>query len=354
MWDLFHSFDENSKAGMSQEDDDGSIKQSDEDEQWKRHRQPLRRTCTYCASNDVALRDGTLSCQECQTVFGRSIDCVAEWRFHGGEDAHAHATDTRRCGPPVRSLLPALDTGVTCAPGASGGGDSGAACHSGIGRALQRLQMWRSLTHRERNLFHIFDTMAVSSANHGISPCILEAAKHLYKRVADQKLSRGENRRALVASSVYVACKQNCVPRSLREVADMFDVRTAAMTKACKQFQEIMRSSLVSSRPEDFVPRFCSRLGLSADTQALCRAVVERASALGVCADCTPPSLVAGAIALCCDAVGAPVCRRRVADACMLSDVTVAKCHKRLLKEREALMALTPPGKKIENESPDT
>jgi transcription initiation factor TFIIIB Brf1 subunit/transcription initiation factor TFIIB len=68
----------------------------------------------------------------------------------------------------------------------------------------------------------------------------------------------------MMAPSFYVACKSNGVPRSVNEIAAMFNVRDTVMRKGCSLFQaSVHMDDMESSAPSDFVGRFCSRLEMA-------------------------------------------------------------------------------------------
>ena len=68
------------------------------------------------------------------------------------------------------------------------------------------------------------------------------------------------------------------VPRSAKEIADIFQLSVTHMTKGCKKFDEIMninkqanrKITLSSSKSDDFIKRFCSKLSLDNDIAELC------------------------------------------------------------------------------------
>jgi transcription initiation factor TFIIB len=205
-------------------------------------------------------------------------------------------------------------------------------------RMLSKYQMWSSMTYRQRTLCAVFDALTANAAQHGIPACILEEAKAFYKRMSEAKIWRGENREALVATSLYMACKTNGVPRSVKEIAAMFNVRTAAMTKGCRHFIATLGLAVDSSGSLDFVARFCSRLSLSSDATRLVRTILERAEELDIMAESMPTTVVAGAIALAGTELGLGLRPVDVACACFLAPVTVHKCHKQLLLHRDELL----------------
>jgi transcription initiation factor TFIIB len=218
-------------------------------------------------------------------------------------------------------------------------------------RIVQRYQFWNSMSYKERTLYAVFDQLSSNAANHGIPSCIIEEAKVLYKRMTELKVSRGENRQALIAASVYISCKTNQVPRSVKEIASMFNIRVPAMTKGCKLFHQLMVTLPVkSSAPDDFVGRFCSKLGLDANIVKLCRHIVQRADELCVVGESTPPSIVAGSLQLLNTELKLGIPKASLADACHISQVTIAKCFKRMQEHKHLLLPadfLDPPAAKF-------
>lgn len=306
--------------------------------------------CPFCATAEqTTLVDGNETCRACNSIVGRFLDHGAEWRFYASDDARG--PDPTRCCPPSSELLPTL--GCVVSGGFGGGGygigGGGGASGSGTGtgasgdgpsasRLVQRYQIWNSLSYRQRTLCGVFDLLAVNASQNGIPSCILEEAKSMYKRVSDAKITRGENRHALIASCLYMACKSSKVPRSLKEVAAMFDVRVNAMTKSCRLFQQTIRMELSSSAPQDFVGRFCSKLGMSDEVTAMSRRVLERADQMAIVCESTPPAVVAGVIQLVCSELGLAVDKQALADVCHVSPVTITKCYKRLATYRDHLL----------------
>lgn len=293
--------------------------------------------CPHCSSRKIESRYGNYECMECNTIVNRMIDNSPEWRFYGNEDNRA--SNPTRCGPPSSSLMPGLGSSVQGFSSSRshftkwGLGSNGGSC-----KALQKLHMWNAMTHRERTLYHVFEVISTVSNNNGIALCIVEEAKSLYKRVSESRITRGENRKAIIACSVYVACKSNGVPRSIKEISLMFDVNKCAMTKACKIFQDFLCHNLISSGPNDFVARFCSKLNLGPDVLSTCREIIRIIDDRCITTDSTPPSLVASVILMCCNASDIRLPKSQIAEECQLSQVTITKCYKILMRHANVLL----------------
>ena len=303
--------------------------------------------CPYCGSSTIAEHDGNCMCMSCNSLVGRQIDYKAEWRFFGAEDTRT--CNPTRCYPPSNGLIQTLGTVVAAAPRRHASHwrnrtEATAAAQqtsASAGRTMQKYQVWSSMSYRDRVLCRVFDQLAVCASQHGLPACILEEAKGLYKRVSEARITRGENRAAVIAVCMYVACKRNGVPRSIREVGEMFSIRSCAMTKATHTVQSVVADAdAASSEPSDFLGRFCSRLGMPDHAVRMTRGVVARADELALVCDAMPPSIVGGAILLVGARLGLAIDRDAIAAACVIAPVTVTKMFKRLSQHEAELLLL--------------
>lgn len=284
--------------------------------------------CEHCKSTNVILDEGNYTCRSCGTLFSRFIDSNAEWRFYGCDDSKAN--DPTRCGLPTNDLLP--DSSLCSMIGFTSN-------ESHDIRIMRKYHMWNCMTYKERSLYNIFDTLTVNAVNNGIPKSIIEEAKVLYKKLSEMKISRGENRSGLIASSIYMSCKNNKVPRSTKEIAKIFNLKVTTMTKGCKKFQEIMKMNMDSTNAEDFICRFCSKLNLDKNARDLCKLVVRKAEELAIVSENTPPSIAAGSIYLCSVLCNWQITKKELGEACEISQVTISKCHKKLFTYRAMLFS---------------
>ena len=279
----------------------------------KTDEKPKKFACVCKDAKDI-LVDGNYS------IIGRYIDNGAEWRYYGADDNKS--SDPTRCGLPTNELLPDSSLGSMI------GFSFNESYHI---RIMRKYHMWNSMSYKERSLFNIFETLTINAVNHGISKSIIEEAKVLYKQISETKISRGDNRSGLIASSIYVSCKNNKVPRSTKEIAKIFNLKPTTFTRVCKKFQEIMKINMDTTTADDFVNRFCSKLGLDNIKKELCRKVVKIAEENSFVSENTPPSVVAGSIYLCNIKYNWEISKKELALACDISQVTVSKCYKKLV-----------------------
>ena len=283
--------------------------------------------CNSCQSDDVVLDEGNYMCKQCNCIISRYIDPNAEWRFYGHEDNKS--SDPTRCGAPTNDLLPNSSLGsiISCQM-----------FESYSMKLIRKYHMWNSMTYKERSLFNIFDTITVNAINSGISPTIIEEAKNLYKTMSESRISRGDNRSGLIASSIYMSCKRNKVPRTAKEIAKIFNLKNTTMTKGCKKFQDIMKMHVASTTAEDFIERFCSKLNLSSEIRELCKHIIKKSLELNIVSSNTPPSLAAATIYMSVEITKSDVSKKDISVICEISQVTLMKCFKKMYEYRSLLL----------------
>eukprot|EP00798_Chlamydomonas_sp_ICE-L_P028821 gene28821-32010_t len=328
--------------------------------------------CTYCnVRSHLATIDGLVTCSGCNSVLDRLIDYGAEWRYYTSEAAHGGGVDTTRCCPPSNILLPTLGSIImhgcynnsgnrgTCAQTqgkphlllnnklADGGEGEGADECDGKGEGKDevegdgkfRYHMWSSMSYRERSLCSVFEQLSLIALRNGIPHIILEEAKCLYKKVSAIKVTRGDNRKALVACSMYMACKFNKVPRNTKEIAELFEISSRVITRGCKLFQQAVDVDIDSSRPEDYIRRFCSRLHMDSTELEFTEYIVLTADELDIVCDFIPTSVVSGAIYMTATELNVSISKSDIANVCHISEMTLMKCYKRLCEHRGAILA---------------
>jgi len=278
-------------------------------------------SCKHCQKSDmVGLEDGLYTCASCFTLTDRYIDVGAEWRYYGADDNKQ--ADPTRCGLPSNELLPNSSMGSMIGFGNN---------ETYAIRIMRKYHMWNSMTYKERSLYNIFDILTINATNHGIAKSIIEEAKMLYKNVSETKISRGDNRNGLIASCMYMACKNSKVPRSAKEIAKIFNLKVTTITRGCKLYQDLMKVNVESTTADDFINRFCSHMNMSAEMRDICKKIVSIVEEKSYVSENTPPSIAAATIFLCNEKMGWNMQKKQVADGCDISQVTMIKCYKKLL-----------------------
>ncbi len=290
--------------------------------------------CSSCQSDKIISNNGELICEKCGTIQEEILAYDAEWRYYGPEDTKS--SDPTRCGMPTNELLPQSSQGSTI---------SFKWGESWEMRKIRNYHGWHAMPYKERSLYNVFEHIQSKALLQGITPCIIEEAKVLYKTISEVKISRGQNRNGIIASCIYKACKQKNVPRSHKEIATIFDISVKHMTRGCKRFDEIMNqikqenksSDIVGSKSTDYIQRFCSKLNLGENILNICKHTCNKAEEFSLVSENTPPSIAAGTIFLVCSLLSLSISKTQISEICKISEVTISKCYKKLLKYHKHL-----------------
>jgi transcription initiation factor TFIIB len=279
-------------------------------------------TCCNQSENERVINDVTV-CNLCGNVVSNIID-TPEWRFYGADDTKS--TDPTRCGMPVNILLPDSSVGSVISKQYSKDPNM---------FQVKRYQEWTSMTYKERSVYKIFNELTTICKKNNIPSKIETEAKSLYKIITTTKITRGNNRKGIIASCLYFACKNCNVARSQKEIAKMFYIKIPVMTKGCKLFQEIIQLSNKKTRcsesksivPDDFIDRFCNRLDLSEKQTNDIKSFHKK---FKIISDVRPDSYACGLIMLYGKLNDIDITKCKLSDISNISEVTINKCYKKI------------------------
>ena len=275
--------------------------------------------------------NGIIQCKCCLN-FISNISDNPEWRYYGSNDTKS--SDPTRCGMPVNSLLPESSVGSSISYNKN----------SKTMNQIRKYQQWNGMPYKERSLYKVFVEIQEICKKSGLSTKIINESKALYKIISSTKISRGSNRKGIIAACVYYACKECKVPRSSKEVADMFSIDITIMTRGCKKCQEIIHqdkenktriAKSVSIKPQDFIKRFCNRLKLEKEVTGHIMHICNIAVDNNIISENTPPSIAAGCIFYYSKEYKLNITKKQISDVCKISEVTINKCTKKIELEEK-------------------
>jgi transcription initiation factor TFIIB len=279
-----------------------------------------------CGSYNIIKDESMYICLNCSNILDIVMDSTAEWRYYGSDDNKY--SDPSRCGLPTNTLLPKSSLGSVV---------GGFGKESRDLQCVRRLQVWNSMPYYERKLLSVFDKLTSNTQNKGIPTKVLHDAKILYKEASVKKISRGDNNEGLIASCLYHACIINNVPRSPKEIAEMSNISQVILTKGNVRFQKLMPINVECSAPKDYISRFGSQLNLSKNQINDCIKLSEFLEKEEIINDNSPTSSSAGIIYYYICYLNFNVSKKIIAKICGVSEVTITKCNKNLIKYKDVI-----------------
>ncbi|XVF09179.1 hypothetical protein REPUB_Repub07fG0069400 [Reevesia pubescens] len=123
----------------------------------------------------------------------------------------------------------------------------------------------------------------------GLVTTIKDRANEIYKKVEDQKLLRGRNQDAIMAACLYIACRQENKPRTVKEICSVVNGTTKREIGRAKEFivkhleLEMGQSMEIGTiHAGDYMRRFCSNLGMTNQEVKAAQEAVQKSEELDI------------------------------------------------------------------------
>ncbi|KAI7903985.1 cyclin-like protein [Cokeromyces recurvatus] len=271
---------------------------------------------------------GDLVCGDCGLVLGdRIIDTRSEWRTFANDEGD----DPSRVGAAANPLLDGnqLDTVISRRDGGTG-----------AAKDLNKVHGRATAVKGERNLVQAYKEISAMCDSISLSKIVSDTAKQLYKRVEDEKLLRGKSSDAIIAACIFIACRQEKVGRTFREICALTRVPKKEIGRCYKSLQAKLQTNTSIMNSEDLMLRFCSNLQLPNYVQKAGIDLVKHAKEHGTLAGKSPISVAAACIYLVSYLYRQPKSTRDIAHVAGVSEVTIKSAYKSLYAERFNLVHL--------------
>ncbi|CAA0813224.1 Transcription initiation factor IIB-2 [Striga hermonthica] len=123
----------------------------------------------------------------------------------------------------------------------------------------------------------------------GLVATIKDRANEIYKKVEDQKPLKGRNQDAILAACLYIACRQEDKPRTMKEICTVANGATKKEIGRAKEFivkqleLEMGQSvEMGTIHAADFLRRFCSHLGMTNQAVKAAQEAVQTSEELDI------------------------------------------------------------------------
>jgi len=268
---------------------------------------------------------GDMICSMCGLVVGdRVIDVGSEWRTFSNDKG---GEDRSRVGGPENTLLGSSDLSTMIGPG------QGAASFDASGNALYSNR--RTISSSDRTLINAFRTISGMCDRINLPRTITDRANALFKKVHDGKNLRGRSNDAISSACLYIACRQEGVPRTFKEIVAVSTVSKKEIGRCFKLILKAHDTNVEIITTGDFMNRFCGTLGLARDIQRAATTIAKRAVDLDLVPGRSPISVAAAAIYMAAQASNDKKSQREISDIAGVAEVTIKQSY-RLMRDRAA------------------
>jgi transcription initiation factor TFIIB len=287
--------------------------------------------CGECGSTHLIqdpLRGETL-CQDCGLVAEEGlIDSGPEWRAFDMEQGEKRA----RTGAPMTYTI--HDKGLSTEIGWKNKDSYGKSIPTKNRAQLYRLRKWqrriRVSNATERNLAYALSELDRIASAMSLPRNVRETAAMVYRKAVNKNLIRGRSIEGVVAASLYAACRQCNVPRTLDEIAASSNVGRKEIGRTYRFMTRELKLKLMPTRPQDYISRFCSELKLSGEVQARAIEILKEAAEKELTSGRGPTGVAAASIYIASILCNERRTQREVADIAGVTEVTIRNRYKEL------------------------
>jgi len=272
---------------------------------------------------------GETTCSNCGYVLVEKMqETGPEWRAFSKEEKD----DRSRTGVP--SSLAMHDMGLATVIGSEDRDASGRSLPTSMKAAIERLRTWdgRSQVHEpvDRNLRQAFSELDRLADKLSLSETVVEKAAYIYRKALEKGLVRGRSISALIAASLYAACRDTDTPRTLKDVAAACNIKKKDIARCYRLLIREMELKMPVVNPIRCISRIASKAGLSEKTKRRALIILKKAEAARNTAGKDPMGLAAAALYVSCVLEGESKTQKDVAEAAGVTEVTIRNRYKGL------------------------
>ncbi|KAG7398370.1 Transcription initiation factor IIB [Phytophthora boehmeriae] len=294
--------------------------------------------CRDCGSADVVtdFSAGDVVCRSCGMILGeRIIDDTPEWRTFANDDRGGDPAAKSRVGDTTDARLDSLSLStflVDPVKGKSSGGGE-----AGVGQKHKRPNISSEsakVKRMQRNMQRIQEVADYLS----LPKNIVEIALDVYAEAEKKGVNiRGPERESMAVAVLFVACRKSGNARSLKEFEDASGIAKRRIGKSFMSLSRRLDIEMTQPSTEEYVRRFCSRLGLPNKTQTIAHDVAKKADTLGLSNGQPPVAVAASVIYLVAAYTNAKRSIQEISDVTMIGEKSMKRVCKELNKSRVVL-----------------
>ena len=273
-----------------------------------------------------------LVCNNCGLVIDEDIiDHGPEWRAFDSDQREKRA----RTGSPMTYTI--HDKGLSTTIGWTNRDAYGKSIPTRNRAQLYRLRKWQRRTRisdaTDRNLAFALSDLDRMASGLGLPRTVRETAAMIYRKAAMRKLVRGRSIEGVVAASVYAACRQCHVPRTLDEISTTSNMSKKEVGRNYRYISRELELRLMPTSPKDYISRFCSELQLSNNVHVETLKILELAAKQELTSGRGPTGLAAASLYIASVLCGERRTQRMVAEIAGVTEVTIRNRYKELAKK---------------------
>ncbi len=165
-----------------------------------------------------------------------------------------------------------------------------------------------------------------------LTEAVTEEATKIYVKAFDRGLVKGRSITAIMAASLYAACRERQMPVRLKDFAVVCDVKKKDIARCYRLLFKEMDFKMPATNPTRYVSVIASRAGISRQTMRTASGILKKAEKAGISAGKDPAGLAAAALLVASTLEGEDRPRKDLEEAAGVTEVTIRHRYKDLKK----------------------
>jgi transcription initiation factor TFIIB len=297
--------------------------------------------CPECGGSNL-IRDheaGELVCEGCGFVISSALlDHGPEWREFREEQGKRRS----RVGSPL--TLTIHDRGMSTVIDWRDKDIHGRRLNPMKRAQLYRMRKWdrRSKVsgNKQRNLAYALSEMTKSAYKLKLPRSVLETASMIYRSSIRKRLTRGRSIQGIAAASIYMACRQCKVIRTLEEVANAANISKKNQARNYRFLLRKLKAKVPPIDHEEYVSRLIGKLELSGDVEKVAIEILENARELKLTGGRAPAGIAAATTYIACLLMKETRTQGEIAKEANVTEVTIRNRYKELIDELDIKVKL--------------
>ena len=272
---------------------------------------------TYSAITDS--ERGEIFCGSCGIVLVQNMsDSSRENNGYNQEDFMKMA----RTGP--ATSLTMNDRGLSTVIGTNKD-STGKAVSGKTKYEFNRLRMWdqRSKSRKTATLSKAFTLMNGMKTRLGIPNNVVETAAYIYRKAVNAKLTRGRTTISLVSASLYAACREHNIPRTLDDIAAAGNVERRILSRDLRTIIKKLELNLNQYDTTWFISKISNNMNLKEKTKRDAFDILDRCEKEQITAGKNPVGQAAASLYISCMMNGEKISQKKFSVEAGVSDVTI-------------------------------
>ena len=288
--------------------------------------------CGRCGKNGMVTDSvtGERYCGKCGYVVSDTVqDSGPEWRSFPKEGSGA---DPTRTGPPTSLAI--HDKGLATVINPINRDSSGKPLTAAMKNTVERLRTWDSRSKvnvsADKNLRQALTELSRLKDKLSLSSTVIEKAAYIYRKALEKGLVKGRSISAIIAASLYTACRDTETPRTLKDIAEAGNLKKKDIAKYYRLLHQEFDLKMPVVNPIQCIARIASSLGITEKTKRYAVNILKVAQAHEESAGKDPMGLAASALYLSCMKNREDMTQRDIAEAAKVTEVTIRNRYKSL------------------------